>query len=44
LLKARVSRAFKQRLQAAADSQGKTPSEAMRQALVEWMSRVQQAA
>ena len=44
LLKARVSRAFKQRLQAAADSQGKTPSEAMRQALVEWMSRVHQAA
>ncbi len=44
LLKARVSRAIKQRLQAAADAQGKTPSEAMRQALVEWMSRVQQAA
>lgn len=44
MLKARVSRAFKRRLQAAADAQGKTSSEAMRQALVEWMSRVQQAA
>lgn len=31
-------------VQAAADAQGKTSSEAMRQALVEWMSRVQQAA
>ncbi|WP_425505022.1 ribbon-helix-helix protein, CopG family [Stenotrophomonas maltophilia] len=44
MLKARVSRAFKRRLQEVADAQGKTSSEAMRQALVEWMSRVQQAA
>lgn len=39
LLKARVSKCFKRQLQARAEAEGKTSSEAVRQALLEWMAR-----
>ena len=44
LLKARVSKSFKALVEETAVARGQTPSEAMRQALQEWVHRPGQAA
>ncbi|WP_039815326.1 ribbon-helix-helix protein, CopG family [Xanthomonas arboricola] len=44
LLKARVSKSFKALVEETAVARGQTPSEAMRQALQEWVHRPSQAA
>lgn len=44
LLKARVSKNFKALVEETAVARGQTPSEAMRQALQEWVHRPSQAA
>jgi short subunit dehydrogenase-like uncharacterized protein len=44
LLKARVSKSFKALVEETAVARGQTPSEAVRQALQEWVHRPSQAA
>ena len=44
LLKARVSKSFKELVEETAVARGQTPSEAMRQALQEWVHRPSRAA
>lgn len=44
VLKARVSKSFKELVEETAVARGQTPSEAMRQALREWVHRPSQVA